>query len=151
MPIILVGLNHHTAPVELREQLALDGCGLTFALEDLPVHPAVFNGDPIYDDLPRIPPALSEAAILSTCNRLEVYAVTRDMAVGRAAVDNFLSRLQGLPPAARSCHGCSARSSGPGNRRGPRPASAATPPRSATRRRCWPKHNWAGWQALTCC
>lgn|SRR5574341_627074 len=104
MPIILVGLNHHTAPVELREQLALDGCGLTFALEDLPVHPAVFNGDPIYDDLPRIPPALSEAAILSTCNRLEVYAVTRDMAVGRAAVDNFLSRLQGLPPAALKPH-----------------------------------------------
>jgi glutamyl-tRNA reductase len=104
MPIILVGLNHNTAPVELRERLSLAGCGLTFALAELPVHPAVFNGDPIYGDLPHIPPALSEGAILSTCNRLEVYAVTREMAVGRAAAKNFLSRLQGIPPAMLKPH-----------------------------------------------
>ncbi len=104
MPIILVGLNHRTASVNLREQLSLEGCGLTFALAELPVHPAVFDGDPVYDDLPHVPPVLSEGVILSTCNRLEVYAVTQDMKVGRAAIENFLSRLQGILPAVLKPH-----------------------------------------------
>lgn len=104
MPILLVGLNHHTAPVELREQSALAGPMLSTALAELPVHPSIFTGDPIYDDLPYAPPVLSEGAILSTCNRLELVAVARDAAVGRAVLESFLSRLQGVPPAALKPH-----------------------------------------------
>ena len=32
MSILLVGLNHHTAPVDLRERLALSGCGLLMGI-----------------------------------------------------------------------------------------------------------------------
>ncbi|HEC21722.1 MAG TPA: glutamyl-tRNA reductase [Chloroflexi bacterium] len=96
MSILLVGLNHRTAPVELREQLALSGHELTLALGELPLHAAVFNGDPALG-LQDAPPALREGVILSTCNRLEVYATARQIAGGRAAIENFLSRLYGIP------------------------------------------------------
>lgn len=49
-PIVCIGVNHHTAPVEVREQL-------TCSLEQL---------------LPLAAP-LNEIALLSTCNRLEIY------------------------------------------------------------------------------
>jgi glutamyl-tRNA reductase len=88
MPIILVGLNHNTAPVELRELIALEEDALSSALADLS----------------HISPLLSEGVILSTCNRLEVYSVTQDIAAGRMAVDNFLSRLQGISPAVLKPH-----------------------------------------------
>lgn len=54
--ILLVGLNHRTAPLALREPLALSGDGLRGALNDL-----------------RGLPNVQEAVILSTCNRLEIY------------------------------------------------------------------------------
>jgi len=57
MSILLVGLNHRTAPLSLREPLALSGVALQSALDDL-----------------RGLPNIQEAVILSTCNRLEIYA-----------------------------------------------------------------------------
>jgi glutamyl-tRNA reductase len=54
--LIVVGLNHRTAPIELREKLAFTEARLTSALEGL-----VASSD------------LREAVILSTCNRTEVY------------------------------------------------------------------------------
>ncbi len=69
MHIALVGLNHRTAPIELREQLA-------FGREELP---RVFNRL-------REETGLREAAILSTCNRVEIYA-------GVAAIDGSFDRL----------------------------------------------------------
>jgi glutamyl-tRNA reductase len=97
MSILLIGLNHHTAPLELRERLSLAGCGLAFALEEMPVHPHIFKGDPalgLFD----LPPILQEGVILSTCNRLEIYAAAHEIAGGKAALESFLSRLQGIPP-----------------------------------------------------
>jgi glutamyl-tRNA reductase len=45
MQIILVGLNHETAPVAIREQFALARCGLRMALEDLrPIRSPNGNG-----------------------------------------------------------------------------------------------------------
>jgi glutamyl-tRNA reductase len=79
--IVLVGLNHHTAPVELREQLSLSGCALTMALDDI-----------------RQTSVLNEAVILSTCNRLEIYGVAADAAQGRAFIQNFVTTLQNIPP-----------------------------------------------------
>ncbi len=56
MSITLIGVNHRTAPLALRERLALSGDQLRAALADL-----------------RGWPSVEEAVILSTCNRLEIY------------------------------------------------------------------------------
>ncbi|MEP7208170.1 MAG: glutamyl-tRNA reductase [Casimicrobiaceae bacterium] len=56
MPLFALGLNHQTAPVQVREQVAFAPEGLGSALRDLIGRPKV-----------------KEAAILSTCNRTEVY------------------------------------------------------------------------------
>jgi len=56
MPIFALGLNHKTAPVEIRERLAFGPDIIAGALRSLTAHPAV-----------------EEAVILSTCNRTEAY------------------------------------------------------------------------------
>jgi glutamyl-tRNA reductase len=57
MPLIALGLNHQTAPLALREKVAMDATALPEALASLGRQPGV-----------------AEAALLSTCNRTEVYA-----------------------------------------------------------------------------
>lgn len=73
--IIVVGLNHRTAPLELRERLAFDPSLVPAALARL-----------------RSELGLEEAAILSTCNRVEIYAAAPrpDETAGR--LQEFLSR-----------------------------------------------------------
>ena len=56
MPLIALGLNHLTAPVSLREQVAFDDAAAGAALLELTRDPGV-----------------EEAMILSTCNRTELY------------------------------------------------------------------------------
>ncbi|MFT4729355.1 MAG: glutamyl-tRNA reductase [Granulosicoccus sp.] len=56
MPILALGLNHHTAPVDIRERAALGEDQLGDALKTL-----------------RQIDAVNEAAIISTCNRTEIY------------------------------------------------------------------------------
>ncbi|MEA5445453.1 glutamyl-tRNA reductase [Gammaproteobacteria bacterium AB-CW1] len=56
MPLIALGINHNTAPLELREQLSFSGDELCAALRDLESLPGV-----------------REVAVLSTCNRTEIY------------------------------------------------------------------------------
>lgn len=56
MALVAVGINHRNAPVELRERVAFAPEYLPEALRDLVARPAV-----------------NEAAILSTCNRTELY------------------------------------------------------------------------------
>ena len=58
MPFQVIGISHHTAPVDLREQFAITPAQLPGALEDLRRHSQV-----------------EELVILSTCNRVELYAV----------------------------------------------------------------------------
>lgn len=58
MNLALLGLSHHTAPVELREQFAIPEARLRAAVEALLAEPGV-----------------EEGLILSTCNRVEVLAV----------------------------------------------------------------------------
>jgi len=58
MNLLIVGINHNSAPVELREKVAFTPDQLTDALQDLSRHAG-----------------LSEIAILSTCNRTEVIAM----------------------------------------------------------------------------
>ncbi len=61
MQLALVGLSHKTAPVEIRERLAFDNSDIRQALKSLVRHEGV-----------------SEAMILSTCNRVEVVAEAPD-------------------------------------------------------------------------
>jgi glutamyl-tRNA reductase len=56
MPLLALGLNHQTAPVALREQVAFADARVPTALAELLAEPGVH-----------------EAALLSTCNRTEVY------------------------------------------------------------------------------
>ena len=56
MSIVALGLNHTTAPLELRERAVVDDAGMPAALRSLSSCPGV-----------------SEAAILSTCNRTDLY------------------------------------------------------------------------------
>jgi glutamyl-tRNA reductase len=68
MTLLALGINHQTAPVSLREQVAFADDTLASALASL-----------------RALPAVREVAVLSTCNRTEVYAVADDE--GRALGD----------------------------------------------------------------
>src|SRR6266496_923613 len=56
MQLFTLGLNHHTAPLAIRERVAFDAERLRSALSELTAHEPV-----------------KEAAILSTCNRTELY------------------------------------------------------------------------------
>jgi len=95
MNLILVGLNHRTAPVSLREQFSLPVCSLRPALVELGSF-SPQNGQK--NGLQRNGPRLTENIILSTCNRLEVYAVTTgEAAEGWQLIVEFLSGLQGIP------------------------------------------------------
>ncbi|MEP6907719.1 MAG: glutamyl-tRNA reductase [Pseudoxanthomonas sp.] len=61
MTLWVLGLNHQTAPVDLRERVAFDAAGLPTALAAL-----------------RALPEVSEVAVLSTCNRTELYAIAEN-------------------------------------------------------------------------
>ena len=76
MKILLTGLNHKTAPVELRERLAIDPAALPDATRALLAHPGV-----------------DEALILSTCNRVELLISFSEAAsTTEPTLDRFLSR-----------------------------------------------------------
>ena len=60
MNIIVVGLSHKTAPVEIREKVAFPQEAMAIPLQQMLQLPAV-----------------AEAVIVSTCNRVELYAVSR--------------------------------------------------------------------------
>ncbi len=80
LSIILVGVDHQTAPLALRERLALSGDSLRATLEELR----------------RLPDGrVQEAVILSTCNRLEIYVDGSPQAV--EAVTEVLARSGTLP------------------------------------------------------
>lgn len=74
MHFIVVGLSHKTAPIEVREKLAVPSSRLGEALHRLCVYPGI-----------------KEGFLLSTCNRVEVYAVVNDMEAGYAGVQSFLA------------------------------------------------------------
>ena len=79
MHLLLVGISHRTAPVELRERLDFQARGLETALRAL-------GGRNV----------ASEAVIVSTCNRAELYAACEDVDSGRAAIADFISEYHGI-------------------------------------------------------
>jgi glutamyl-tRNA reductase len=73
MNIAVIGLSHKTAPVEVREKLSIPEPQIEAAIHAL-------------QSLPHI----DEVAILSTCNRLEIYVVAKDAEMGIREVNQFL-------------------------------------------------------------
>jgi glutamyl-tRNA reductase len=79
MHIAVIGLSHRTAPVEIRERLSIPEHNMEASLHQL-----------------REAEQVLEASILSTCNRLEIYALLRHPDQGIEAVGAFLSSISGL-------------------------------------------------------
>ena len=79
MHIAVIGLSHRTAPVEIRERLSIPEQSMEASLQKL-----------------RADDDVLEASILSTCNRLEIYALLRHPEQGISAVGRFLSSHSGL-------------------------------------------------------
>lgn len=77
----------------LREQLALNDCSLKMALEELG---ALRQDKPTSKGQGEPAVRIKESAILSTCNRLEIYAVgTGGAERGQQVIGEFLGQLQG--------------------------------------------------------
>ena len=76
MQILLTGLDHKTASLELRERVA-------------------FTADQLSDALPRLSGSVGEAVILSTCNRTEVYTAADEPEEASALVRKFVADYHG--------------------------------------------------------
>lgn len=75
MHTLVVGLNHRTAPVEIRERLTFNSSQLGDAMKALQNKKSIL-----------------ENVILSTCNRTEIYAVVDQLHTGRYYIKEFLSQ-----------------------------------------------------------
>jgi len=80
MNIVVVGLSHKTATVEIREKLAFSPTQMEKPLQVL----VGLEG-------------ITEGVIVSTCNRVEVYVTTKDIAGGIARVKRFLADYHNFP------------------------------------------------------
>src|SRR5688500_8091861 len=82
MSIVLVGVNHKTAPVEVRELLAFSEAACAEGLRTL------VDGE-----------VVREGLIVSTCNRVEVLTATttEQITQSRERITNFLSQSRSLP------------------------------------------------------
>ena len=86
MNFLVVGLSHKTAPVEVREQMAVPEGALGEALAALVAHPGV-----------------NEAMILSTCNRVELVVRTEPGADAVGVPDRSRAAVIGASAACRRC------------------------------------------------
>ena len=81
MSVLVVGLSHKSAPVATLERAAVRGDTLTKLLRD------VVQAEPV-----------AEAFVVSTCNRVEVYADVDRFHAGVTAICELLARHCGVPP-----------------------------------------------------
>ncbi len=80
--LIIVGINHRTAAVEVRERLA-------------------FRDDELVPALARLrleAPSIAEAALISTCNRVEIIAVAENYELAATELEGFLTAERGVQP-----------------------------------------------------
>ena len=81
MKIVVVGLNHKSAPIEIREKLAFDAKQTLKALRELKIR---FRE--------------AEFVLLSTCNRVELYCASKiSEEVTTASLTEFLSKFHNIP------------------------------------------------------
>lgn len=74
--IVVIGLSVHTAPVEMREKLAIPEAEWPRAIEEL----CGLNH-------------IEEAAVLSTCNRMEIYVLALSQHRGVKEVTEWMSKV----------------------------------------------------------
>jgi glutamyl-tRNA reductase len=79
MELVVIGLNHKTAPIEIRERLAFPEEEMETALSQI-----------------KSLPSLKENMILSTCNRVEIYAAAREAEKAISDLKEFLSVYHGV-------------------------------------------------------
>jgi glutamyl-tRNA reductase len=79
--VVVIGLNHRTVPLDLLERMTVDDGRLGKALHDVASRENV-----------------SEAVVLSTCNRLEIYVVAERFHGAYEDIRNFLSETAFMPP-----------------------------------------------------
>ena len=94
--MLTLGINHHTAPVAIREKVAFDPEFLQEALHDLRQHLVGENHA-----------GLPEATILSTCNRTEVYCAANDPNAENLLHEvtfDWLAKTQKLAPSSLQPH-----------------------------------------------
>ena len=75
--MFVIGLNHKTAPIGIREKFYLNHLEADLLLNELKNNPAI-----------------SEAFILSTCNRIEVYFKRVDLSVNGAFIIDLISKIK---------------------------------------------------------
>ncbi|CAH1454201.1 unnamed protein product [Lactuca virosa] len=85
--IIVIGLSIHTCPVEMREKLAIPEAEWPRAIKEL----CALNH-------------IEEAAVLSTCNRMEIYVVALSQHRGVKEVTEWMSKTGGIPVSEISDH-----------------------------------------------
>ena len=78
MHLVILGLNHKTAPVEVRERFSLSRESIIKGLKNLPLYQT-----------------LDEAVVLSTCNRSEIYAVVDEKNANVRQLKQFWFDLSG--------------------------------------------------------
>ncbi|VFQ98471.1 unnamed protein product [Cuscuta campestris] len=78
--VVVIGLSIHTSPVEMREKLAIPEAEWSRAIDEL----CNLNH-------------IEEAAILSTCNRMEIYVVALSQHRGVKEVTEWMSKKSGVP------------------------------------------------------
>lgn len=78
MPLFTIGISHHTAPIEIREKVAIPRDAIDGRIRELKALPGV-----------------EEALILGTCNRTEIYCLTSTG--GRETVTEWIHRSNGVP------------------------------------------------------
>jgi glutamyl-tRNA reductase len=81
MHLLLLGVSHKTAPVDVRERLDFSSRDLGAAVEALGTRPSA-----------------AESVVVSTCNRSEVYVACENPAQARDEIIEFLSHFHSLPP-----------------------------------------------------
>ena len=81
MSIVVIGVNHRTGPIDLLERVSIPGEALGKVITGL-----VSRAN------------IREAAVLSTCNRTEVYAVAERFHGAYADIRDFFCELGGLQP-----------------------------------------------------
>jgi glutamyl-tRNA reductase len=79
MDLIVVGLNHRTAPLEVRERVAFD---------ESEVHAALSRA--------RSERVLSEAILLSTCNRTEFYGLSTDNGAAEMYIRGLITKAKSI-------------------------------------------------------
>jgi glutamyl-tRNA reductase len=79
MKLLITGLSHHTAPVEVRERLAFEENTLLEALDRL-----------------RRRPGMIEGMILSTCNRVEVAVTAEEQSDAEGSIERFLAESRSV-------------------------------------------------------